>query len=269
MKRNYAFLLIFLSACITQKKIPANNLASSPSLPIVVPGKLFTTVFMQRAAEYRALCYQAFNFARLRVDEWKQTPASKPAAIVTDIDETVLDNSPYAAHQSLLGKDYEQKSWEQWTAMAQADTVPGALSFLRYASLKGIEVFYITNRGETERNGTLQNLQRFSFPNADNAHLILKQTSSSKESRRQQVLQTHNILLLMGDNLSDFSSLYDKKNYEERLNSTQQLAGNFGNRFIVLPNPDYGDWETSLYKYNYGLTPAQKDSTLRTWLKTY
>ena len=264
--KNYSFAIaaMLLTACTAPRKIDSST---STQQPIVVPGKLFTSVFMQRAAEYKALCYQAFNFARYRVDQWK--PAGKPTAIVTDIDETVLDNSAYAVHQALQGKDYEEKSWAEWTAMAKADTVPGALAFLKYAASKGIEIYYITNRNETERAGTLQNLQRFNFPNADNAHLILKQTISSKEGRRQQVLQTHNILLLMGDNLADFSALFDKKTYDERLSATQQLAAEFGHRFIVLPNPDYGDWETALYNYNYRLTPAQKDSTLRTWLKSY
>jgi 5'-nucleotidase (lipoprotein e(P4) family) len=268
MKRNtHLLLILLLSGCSPQLKTGNVNLTSSTS-PGVVPGKMFTAVFMQRAAEYKALCFQAFNFAKYRVDQWRPT-ATKPTAIVTDIDETVLDNSAYAAHQALQGKDYEEKSWAEWTAMAKADTVPGALAFLKYASSKGITIYYVTNRAEGERSGTLKNLQQYNFPNADNEHLILKQSVSSKEARRQQVLQTHNILLLMGDNLADFSALYDRKTTEERSNTTEQLAAEFGNRFIVLPNPNYGDWETALYNYNYRLTPAQKDSTLRTWLKSY
>jgi predicted secreted acid phosphatase len=46
------------------------------------------------------------------------------------------------------------------------------------------------------------------------------------------------------------------------------LSGQFGNRFIVLPNPVYGDWERALYEYQ-SLTPAQKDSSFRKWMKTY
>lgn len=270
MKRNFFFLVIsFLSACTSQKNLSISKFSPANASAIVVPGKLFSSIYMQKAAEYRALCYQAYNIAKIRVDQWKQTATTKPTAIITDIDETILDNSPYAVHQALQGKDYDQQTWAEWTATAKADTVPGALAFLKYASLKGIEVFYITNRLETERQGTLQNLERFNFPNADNVHLLHRQTSSSKEDRRQQVAKTYNILLLMGDNLTDFSALYDKKNYDDRLAATQQLAAEFGSRFIVLPNPDYGDWETSLYNYNYSLKPAQKDSVIRSLLKTY
>ena len=267
MKRNtHLILILLLSACTPQLKTGGKNVTSS-AVPGVVHGKLFTAVFMQRAAEYKALCFQAYNFAKYKVDQWRPSPA-KPTAIVTDIDETVLDNSAYAAHQALQGKDYEEKSWLEWTAMAKADTVPGALSFLKYASSKGITIYYITNRTEGERSGTLKNLQQFNFPNADNEHLILRQTTSSKEARRQQVLQTHNILLFLGDNLADFTALYDKKTTDERSTTTEQLAAEFGNRFIVLPNPNYGDWESALYNNNR-LTSAQKDSSLRTSLKSY
>jgi 5'-nucleotidase (lipoprotein e(P4) family) len=267
MTRIPAFLLVVLAACSAPQKTVITQ--SAPAAAVSVQGKLYTSVYQQSAAEYKALCFQAYNIARLHVDEWR--PGTKPTAIVTDIDETLLDNSPYDARQALQGKDYDQKTWEEWTAKGQADTVPGAPSFLKYAASKGIEVFYITNRYESERTGTLRNLQNYNFPNADNAHLILRQpsTSSSKEQRRQQVLQTHNILMLLGDNLADFSVLYDKKTLDERNQTTQQLASEFGNRFIVLPNPVYGDWESALYRYNYGLTPAQKDSVLKATLKTY
>ena len=62
--------------------------------------------------------------------------------------------------------------------MANADTLPGALSFLKYASSRGLEIFYVTNRTEKERNVTLKNLQKFNFPNSDNAHLFPSQSSS-------------------------------------------------------------------------------------------
>ena len=67
----------------------------------------------------------------------------------------------------------------------------------------------------------------------------------------------------MGDNLGDFSFLFDKKNTEERMQNVNSIAAEFGNRFIVLPNPTYGDWESSLYNYNYSLTQAQKDSVIK------
>lgn len=247
----------------------AQNVPATSQGTLIPDGKLFTSLFQQRAAEYKALCFQAYNIAHFRLDQALQTPTFKPLAIVTDIDETVLDNSPYAVHQGLQGKDYEAATWAGWTSLAKADTLAGALTFFKYAASRHVEVFYITNREEKERAATLQNLQRYGFPYADEEHLVLKQTTSSKETRRQKVATTHTIVLLLGDNLADFSALFDKKTEEERLHTVQQNADLFGSKFIVLPNANYGDWEGAFYHYNYQLTPAQKDSIIRAGLKTY
>jgi len=266
--RKIVFLAIIATASCSAPKNVVNKTVSESNL--VANGKLFTALFHQKAAEYKALCFQAYNIARLRLDESLNNPSAKPKAIVTDIDETVLDNSSYAVHQGLQGKDYEPASWiNEWTAKAAADTLAGAYSFFKYAASKNVEVFYITNREDKERTSTLQNLQKYGFPYADEQHLITKSTISSKEPRRQQLAATHDIIMLIGDNLSDFSALFDKKTTEERTKNVQANAGEFGKRFIVLPNPNYGDWESALYQYNYKLTPAQKDSIIRSMLKSY
>ena len=268
MKSVYTFLLFasFFAACNSGKKLIAKQETQQPSL--VLQGKLYATAFMQSSAEYHALCLQAFNIARLRLDEALKLSSSKPRAIIVDIDETVLDNSADEVHRDLLGKSFNMEDWHQWTAMAAADTIPGAFSFLKYASSKNVEIFYITNRDEVDRAGTLQNLQHFGFPNADNAHLLIRLNTSGKEARRQQVMADHDVVMLLGDNLSDFSMLFDKKSVEERLQATQKLSAEFGNRFIVLPNPVYGDWELALYQYKQ-LSSAQKDSAIKSWLKGY
>lgn len=267
MKKYTIILSLFVASCTIAPHVTVNEV-STPN-QTVVDGKLFTTVFQQNAAEYRALCYQAFNFARLRVDEIIKQPSSKPRAIMTDIDETVLSNAAYQAHQALQGLDYTSDSWNEWTSSANADTVPGGLSFLKYAASKGIEIFYVTNRDERERVGTLENLKKFNFPNADNEHLLLRQGISSKENRKQSILKTHDIVLLMGDNLNDVSNLFEKKNVEDRRNTATSFAEEFGKKFIILPNPVYGDWESSIYNFNHSFTPAQKDSALRASLKSY
>ena len=261
-------ILVLLTMLISCKSAQQTSTVSS-SQNIAANGKLLASLYQQHAAEYRALCYQAYNIARIRLDEALLQPQSKPLAIVTDIDETVLDNSPYDVKQSLVGKDYEQKSWEEWTAMAKADTVPGARSFLKYAASKGVRIFYLTNRAETERKGTLANLVQKDFPDAVNEQLILKGPVSSKETRRQAIAEKYQIIMLLGDNLSDFSSLFDKKPSDERLKNTSLSAAEFGKRFIVLPNAVYGDWEMSLYNYNYQLTPVKKDSIIKSVLKSY
>lgn len=245
-----------------------NTFAQSPNLSTTNAGKLWASLYQQRAAEYKALCFQAYNIARLRIDEAVKHKSAKPLAVVTDLDETLLDNSPEDARAAINNQEFDAKAWKRWTAQGIADTVPGGPSFFKYAASKGVKVFYITNRDEDERAGTLKNLQLYHLPFADDAHLILKTTTSSKEARRQEVLKKYNIVLLCGDNLPDFDALYDNHPSEEnREATTQKLKKQFGSKYIVLPNPSYGDFENALFKFNYRLTPAQKDSVIRSIIK--
>ena len=262
--------VIILALSASCKTIKNNQITNTNPGSIVADGKLYTAVWMQRAAEYKALCEQACNIATLRVNQYLQhNNSSKPLAIVTDIDETFLDNSPYAVRQALQGKDYTDATWRDWTSRAEADTLCGALEFFKYAAGKGITVFYITNRGEAERSGTLKNLQKFGFPFADSAHLYLSQGSSSKESRRLAVEKNYDIVLFLGDNLGDFSALFDKKTEAERSENVLNNKNEFGKKFIIFPNPDYGDWEGAMNRYNYKLSLPQRDSIIKANAKSY
>jgi 5'-nucleotidase (lipoprotein e(P4) family) len=235
---------------------------------VVNGGKVWASLWQQRAAEYKALCFQAYNLAKLRLDAALKLKKGKPLAVITDIDETLLDNSPYDAQRAVANLDYDVKTWKQWTAKGIADTVPGAPSFFKYAASKGVTVFYITNRDEDERTGTTKNLNLYNLPNVDDAHLLLKQGTSSKEVRRQLVLKKYNIVLLCGDNLPDFDARYDNHPAEAaRTSTTISLRAQFGDRYIVIPNPSYGDFEGALFKFNYKLTTAQKDSVINSVIK--
>ena len=88
-------VLLFIASCTIAPRISISNAGTGNG---VVDGKIYTTAYQQNAAEYCALCVQAYNIARQRVDEIVITKTEKPKAIITDIDETILDNSPYEAH---------------------------------------------------------------------------------------------------------------------------------------------------------------------------
>lgn len=274
MKIHTLFILIFsVFACTSPKKDQQALITPTPITKaengINLDGKLFTALYQQQAAEYKALCFQAYNLARYKVDDARLKRFGQPKAIITDIDETIFDNSPYSVHQALQGKDYVVETWHDWTNQSNCDTLAGSLSFFKYAADKKIEIFYITNRDSTETNSTLKNMIKFGFPFADKEHLLTKQTSSSKEDRRKKVDIDHDIILFIGDNLADFSDLFDKKTTEERLQNTISHAADFGDKYIILPNPNYGDWENALYKYNFVLTTAQKDTLIKAALKNY
>src|SRR6476659_3716494 len=185
MKYAAVLLIFILSACETTKKSSQTRIDNNS---LITDGKLFAVAYQQLAAEYRALCYQAYNIAHLRLEQQLQQPHDHPLAIITDIDETLLSNSPSTVQKSLSGKDFDSQSWNNWTSKANADTVPGALNFLKYASANGVSIYYITNREEKDRVGTIQNLKKFNFPDADDIHLLPRQSTSSKEIRRQQIM---------------------------------------------------------------------------------
>lgn len=111
-----------------------NKQAISPTLG----GKLFTAAWMQRSAEYQALCIQSFDWAKHRLADIIAKHQGKPLAIVTDIDETIIDNSPNAVHQALNGEDYTDKSWDEWCDRADAVALAGAVKFFNYADQKAL-----------------------------------------------------------------------------------------------------------------------------------
>ena len=254
IKRSAIFLSLLLGAgygCITIKNDGVQ--ATGSTAHSISDAKLFTAVWMQKSAEYKALSLQAYQLADLRLQEilTTQKPA-RPLAIVTDIDETFLDNSPYAIHQALQGKDFDPASWNEWVSKASADTIPGAWHFFYQAASQGVTIFYVTNRDQAARAATLKNLQKFNFPNADAAHLLTMSGSSSKQARRDSIAQNYTIALLLGDNLTDFSALFD--NHPSEAARAAAVLNNkelFGKRFIVLPNPNYGDWENAIYQYKH------------------
>jgi 5'-nucleotidase (lipoprotein e(P4) family) len=260
-------LLKSLSICIIlfigfSNAACCQNSDAEKTIQLLPAGPAWGALWQQRAAEYRALTYQAYNLAKLRLDETLASKRNKPWAIITDIDETVLDNSPYFVREAAKGKSYADSSWVKWTAEVRCDTVPGAYSFLKYAASKGVIIFYITNRFQIEQQATLKNLQKFNLPNADDAHLFLLNTeSSSKENRRQQITKSYDIELLLGDNLGDFSSVFDGLSYQQRTQQADKVQQEFGKRFIVFPNAMYGGWEDKLY-LNGDTTEKAKNSVL-------
>ena len=216
------------------------------------------TLWYQTSGEMRALAYQAFNVARLELDRDLAAPqkSKKKRAVIVDVDETVLDNSPYQVGTITSGQGYP-KGWAQWIAKATARPLPGAVEFLNYAASKGVSVFYITNRKHPGRAATVKNLKAAGFP-VNPEHVMLRKKDRSKVVRRSRVLKDHRIVLLMGDSLGDFDGIFDKHTVAERSRAVDASRADFGRRFIVLPNPMYGDWEGAVYDGKWDLSESAK-----------
>ncbi len=258
-----------LAISCTAGKVQTTGLQEQDHSRLLTLGPVWGALYQQRAAEYKALTLQAYNIAHQRLDAYLQQQSDQPFAVVTDIDETILDNSPNAVHDALLGKTYSDTSWSAWTTREEADTVPGAPSFFKYAASRNVTVFYISNRSAAELAPTIANLKKYDFPYADAAHIFLKTTTSGKDERRALVTTNYNVLLYFGDNLGDYKGVFDKQSLSRRDSLVHLYAADFGNRFIVLPNPVYGEWAGALFNYKYGDSMRIKADSMIKALRTY
>ena len=264
----YSFLLAstLLVSCVATQKTAETTYSENDRL-------LMAVAWFQHSAEMEALYYQGFNIAAQRLDEAVAANAgNNKLAVVVDIDETMLDNSPYET--TVIRSGNSPSGWFNWVEKSRARALPGALEFANYAQTKNVEIFYITNRNTGERAATIKNLQNERFPFADDDHLLTRDdlsfsagSTSSKEGRRIKVAINFEIILLIGDNLNDFAVDFEDRKENNGKDAVATYRAQFGKKFIVLPNPMYGAWEKPLLDYNEGLTEDEKTKLIKAKLK--
>lgn len=199
--------------------------------------------FQNRSAEVQALQLQAYNLATHRLQEiLKEHPDAKNLAVVTDLDETVLDNTDVFVNDLKRCEDYTNwKSWDAWEQSGQPKLIPGSLDFLNYTNQQGVKIFYISDRSEKYRASAMRMMQQLNLPQVQSNQILLYGTS--KEQRRQMAAKDYEIVLLLGDTLHDFSDAFSNhQTPAERAEAVAQNKEKFGERFIVLPNVSYGAW---------------------------
>ena len=97
----------------------------------------------------------------------------------------------------------------------------------------------------------------------------MRSEGRSKSERRKSVSDKFEVIMLIGDNLADFNDEFEEKLSEERINYTDELSDNFGTKLIVLPNPNYGDWESNGLFGGINYNNLQKDSIRKAKIKSY
>ena len=262
-------------------------LASCASAPHAQHDQALAVVWMQRSAEYRAACAQAYRAAEEALPRaiadaaWtaclEQSAdaelAKKPLAVVLDVDETVLDNSAFAARQIRDGRGFDPVAWAGWVAERRATVIPGALEYVRAAQKLSVRVIYVTNRRadsgdakapSSEESDTRANLRALGFPidERDGFDVVMTKgergSGSDKVSRRAFVAERFRVVQLVGDNLGDFAADTDPKKdadpdlYAANCRETEQRraaivaerAAWWGSRWILVPNPSYGGFES-------------------------
>jgi len=264
----FASLVVLLAACSSSK--PA---VQAPGPEVLLAQQGADAVLWQNAsAEAYWLYRQAYDHAgqklhyalnhMLNVDADRMK--ERPPAVIVDIDETVLDNSPYQVEAIKRGRTFDQSTWREWTDKAQARACPGALEFLRFAKSEDVEVFYITNRDIREKASTLKNLNDLGFPDADEKHLLLMDGTSDKTERRARVRATHNVVLLIGDQLRDFDERFKDRSANNGKDAVDAMADSLSEFFILVPNPMYGTWRDAIHGKG---TDAEKHARMKTWFE--
>lgn len=246
---------------------------------------LQATLWVQNAVEFDALASMSYQTAETKLREalmdksWTaeltQVDADiqeLPPAIVLDIDETVLDNSPYQARMVQKGSGFDPIEWEKWVLEANADAISGAVNFTNKAADEGITVIYLSNREANTEEATRRNLQALGFPVSGETDVVLLKNelpewTSSKVERRKHVAASFRILMLFGDDFNDF---LPAKNISEneRDNLLETYRTNFGTKWFILPNPIYGSWDQALYNFERNLTDEEKSEIIEAHLHT-
>jgi len=239
----YCLALLLLNAC-------ASN---HPNLNSVL--------WTQTAVEYRMSAEQAYRLAASQIPaaladaSWSAVPEQSeqsgyqvlPPAVIMDVDETLLDNSPFQARMIAHGRDFDAQQWGEWVAEAQAQAVPGARAFIQYLKNNGVQPYYVTNR--EQEASTLANIRSHLDPAATAEQVLVRnerpEWTSDKTSRRLQVASAHRVLLLVGDDYNDFIKL-DYNSHQQRNQLAEQYRDHWGKRWIMLPNPQYGHWQRAL-----------------------
>ena len=206
------------------------------------------TLWYQNAAEVDALYQQGYNVATNKLKELLKQPTDKPYSIVLDIDETVLSNIPFQVKMVKDGTAFNPKLWDEWVQKAEATPVAGAKEFLQFADKNKVQIYYISDRTDAQVDATIKNLEAQGLPVQGRDHLMFKKEGDkSKEGRRQEVLKHTNLVMLFGDNLVDFAE-FSTKSEADRDKMFEQLKAEFGDKFIIFPNPMYGSWESAVYQ---------------------
>ena len=244
---------------------PPKTVAANPAKP---NDNLNAVLWMQDSAEYGAVCETIYRAATAQLDaaladtggdalvpaERGNAATGLPPAVVMDVDETVLDNSPYQARLVHDGASYDEATWDLWVAEKKAKPVPGVVDFAKAAAAKGVTILYISNRAVHLKDATIANLRAEGLPVKDDSVFLglgtfvegCEQNGSEKLCRRKLAGQKYRVLMQFGDQLGDFAEIVSNTP-KDRDALYAEYADWFGERWYMLPNPTYGSWEPAVF----------------------
>jgi predicted secreted acid phosphatase len=223
--------LLLLGACAQRDgpvaPPPAATTEPTPNLGVLKQDLLRYHASGDYARDLAAVAAEAARY----LDEVET--GGERAAIVLDIDETSLSNWPYLVAND-VGRimhgpcDLPEGpcGWVPWAKMARAAPIDPTLEVARRAQARGMALFLITGRPESQRSATERNLRAAGYPAWAGLYMepdgaaFASAADFKAPKRREIVEQGYTIVLNMGDQLSD-------------------LEGGYAERTFKLPNPFY------------------------------
>lgn len=273
----FSLLTLAIAGCKRTDPAPksAAEIATKPAVEQVTPAptvaahdNLNAVVWVQTSAEYKAVSETIYRAAADKLDmalkeknwdalvpgERGNAASGLPPAVIMDVDETVLDNSPYQARLVREGREFDDITWDQWVAEKKAKPLPGVVDFAKVAAGKGVTVLYLSNRAEHLQAATLENLRALGLPVKDESVFLglgtfvkdCEQNGSEKNCRRKLAGQQYRVLMQFGDQLGDFVQI-PVNTQEGRAALLDEHDDWFGERWWMLPNPTYGSWESAVF----------------------
>lgn len=177
------------------------------------------------------------------------TCGKRPLAVVLDVDETALLNLGYEHDEAARGGTYDAARWSRWeqTGADKVAAVPGAAEALAAARREGFTVIFNSNRSAASAVQTAAAIEHAGLGPAalfDTLWLRGEGETSGKDARRQKIAQRYCVVAMAGDQLGDFSDLFNAPDapVAARRNSVggTLLAPLWGAGWFMLPNPVYG-----------------------------
>jgi acid phosphatase len=275
--------LALLAGCAGAPRHPAAT--ATPAAPataattVAANDNLNAVAWSQTAIEHDLIYLQTYRDAQARLlaamkdrhwDALAKDDRVAPAgglqpAVVLDIDETVLDNSPYQARLVRSGGEYNEADWAEWCRQESARALPGVVEFTQFAAKHGIAVLYVSNRARDLDQVTLANLRKVGLPvSGPQAFLGLgtfvegcEQVGTEKGCRRQLISRKYRVLMQFGDQIGDFVTVL-ANNAAGRQRAMAPYMNWIGSRWFVLPNATYGSWEPALFNNDWSAPPEQR-----------
>ena len=174
----------------------------------------------------------------------------RPLAVVLDVDETAIQNLGYEYDEAVRGRAYDQEIWDRWERTGQNAVLPmpGAVTALAAVRRAGVTVIFNSNRLSRYAAQTRAAIEGAGLgPVVHRRTLWLKGdigTTSQKDPRRAEISRRYCVIAMAGDQLGDFSDLFNADGLGVRPRREAAGSGAFarlwGNGWVMLSNPVYG-----------------------------